>query len=427
MKSTIEEVNAVQRRVKVDIAEDAVSEAFNLMYQDIRKKAEIKGFRKGKAPMAMIRKMYGDAVAGDVFQKLIQDNLFGAIEENQLRPVAQPVIETTDMPKNGEGYSFSAIIDVMPPLNIDGYKDLSCSIEVLELNDDLVNEELGYIARQKAKTKPVEDGAVVGDGHMITMSHTATLDGENLAQMEVKDAQVEIGAKQLLEDLETAFRGMKVGESKDVDVTLPENYGDKDLANKTLKFNISVSDVKEVVLPEMDDELAKDLGMETLDELKNNIQQRLEHQLSQSKRQQIEGQLMDQILNKNEFEVPPSIVDQVIDSMIGEMGFQNDKEKKNAMANKDLRDRCRDQAKRRAQNTLALLEIAEKEKIQVTDDDIDDHIKKMVPSGSDEIKPDVLANMRQSLAPQLKENLIFEKTMNFIIDSAKVAEVPAKR
>jgi len=427
MKSSIEEVNSVQRRVKIELAEDIVSQAFNHMFQDIRKKAEIKGFRKGKAPMAMIRRMYGDAVAGDVFQKLIQDNLFGAIEENQLRPVAQPVIETTDMPKNGEGYSFSALIDVMPPLNIEGYKDLSVSIEVMEANDELVEEELKYIQRQKAKTKPVDEGTVVGDGHMVTMSHTAKLDGQEIEQMAVKDAAVEIGAEQLLPDLENGFRGMKTGESKEVKVTLPENYGDKDLANKTLEFNISVSDVKEVVLPELDDELAKDIGLESMDDLRSNIKSRIEQQIHQSKRQQLEGKLMDQILSKNDFEVPPSIVDQVIDSMIGEMGFNDEKAKKQAVANKELRDRCKDQAKRRAQNTLALLEIAEKESIKVSDDDIDEHIKKMFPAGSEDIKPDVLENMKKSLAPQMRENLIFEKTLNFIIDHAKVAEIPAKK
>lgn len=426
MKASVEEINSVQKRVKVELSEEMVSEAFNEMFKDIRTKATIKGFRKGKAPMAMIRRLYGSSVANDVFQKLIRDNLFGAIEKNELRPVASPVIETQDMPEQGKGYSFSALVDVMPPLNIEGYKDLSVSVDKLEVTDEMINEELKYIQSSKAKTKPVEGEVAVAEGHMITMSHTARLNGEEVKQMAVVDAGVEIGGNQLLSDLEQAFVGMKVGEPKNATITLPENYGDKDLAGKSLEFTLTVSDIKEMVRPELDDELAKDLNMESLEDLKNNIRSSIQQRFDQMKRQQLESSLIKQICEKNPFDVPPSIVDQVLDSIIGELGWKNDGDKKRALSDRNLRDRYREQAISRAKNTLVLLEIAGKEEVKVTDDDIDAHIQKMIPAGSEGIKPEFLENMRASLAPQLRENLIFDKTLNLIIDSAKVAEVPNK-
>jgi trigger factor len=291
----------------------------------------------------------------------------------------------------------------------------------------MVEEELKHIQRSKAKTKPVDEGTAVADGQMVTMSHTAKLDGKDIENMAVKDAGVEIGGQQLLPELEQAFIGLKVGEVKETKVTLPETYGDKDLAGKELDFSISVSDIKELVKPELDDELAKDMNMDSIDELKTQIRSSIQQRFDQMKRQQLENSLLQQISDKNSFEVPPSIVDQVIDSIINEQFQQQDEaEKKKALADESFRNHYREQAKTRARNTLILLEIANKEDVKVTDDDIDEHIKKMVPAGSGDIKPEFLDNMRKSLAPQLRENLIFDKTLNLIIDSAKIAEVANK-
>jgi trigger factor len=193
------------------------------------------------------------------------------------------------------------------------------------------------------------------------------------------------------------------------------------LAGKSLVFELSVSALQHLDLPALDDEFAKDLDIESADALRQRVKENLENQAKDMSRQKLETAILDKVLEKHSFEVPPALVDQVIDSMISEFQFRSDTDRQAAMRNKDVRDRLLPGARRRTQNTLVLWHVSQKENINVTDDEVEKEVTETVKSfGSLDAKS--LANVKANLSMRVRENLLFEKAMNVLVESAKVED-----
>lgn len=427
MKALVEEVNTVQRRIKVELSAVDVKSAFDSVYRKLQQKARINGFRPGKAPMNVIRKMYGSSIAYDVADQLVRNHLFSAIEQQSLRPIAAPVLETMDLPKEDKDYSFSALVDILPALKIEGYKGLNLEASKSDVSDADVERELEMIQRRHAKTKDTEEGTAAGANHIVTISQKAKVEGEEFPEFTFESVPVELGKKYLLPELEEALMGMKAGEEKELSIQVPEHVNDKSKVGKTAQCTVKLEKVVEILLPEINDELAKDMGVDSLDALKANIRDRLQRQAEGAKRSQLETAIFDQLSASNNFEVPPSMVDQVIDSMFDEMEFQNDTQRKAAKANEDERKRLRDTAKQRAKNTLILSEIIKSESITVNDDDFDSYVKELVggSAGGKELDAKLVESIKASMGPHARESLLFKKALDFVIDNAQVTETTA--
>ncbi len=428
MKALVEEVNTVQRRIKVELSAVDVKSAFDSVYRKLQQKARINGFRPGKAPMNVIRKMYGSSIAYDVADQLVRNHLFSAIEQQSLRPIAAPVLETMDLPKEDNDYSFSALVDILPALKIDGYKGLNLEATQSEVSPADVERELDMIQRRHAKTKDTDEGTAAGANHIVTISQKAQIDGEVFPEFTFDSVPVELGKKYLLPELEDALTGMKAGEEKELSIAVPEHVNDKSKVGKTAQCTVKLEKIVEILLPEINDELAKDMGVDSLDALKTNILDRLQRQAEGAKRSQLETAIFDQLSASNNFEVPPSMVDQVIDSMFDEMEFQSDAQRKAAKSNEDERKRLRDTAKQRAKNTLILSEIIKSESIQVNDEDFDSYVKELVGGGAagKELDAKLIESIKASMGPHARESLLFKKALDFVIDNAKVTETPAR-
>lgn len=425
MKSTVEKLNPVQYRVHVEVSPEEVDQAFDKAYRNLQKKAKIQGFRPGKAPVNIIRKLYGASVSSDVAESLINTHLFSALNEQTIRPIASPVVETREAPTNGRNFAFSAVVDILPELEISDYKGLAVQADKYSVKDETVERELQLLRRRQARTRPIEDGQPAAKGHVAAISHTAALDGQELPQLTVDHMTVALGENEIFEDLEAAIIGMKVGETKAARIAVPTTYGDPAIAGKTLDFSIQLKDLKNLDLPALDDEFAKDLDLEGLDQLKTNIREHLEQRAQDMSRQKLEGAILDQIIDKHPFEVPPAMVDQVIDSMIQEMQHPSEQERTKALADKALRDEFLESAKRRTQNTLVLWHVNQKEQLALTEDEVKQRVDGVLASSGIQ-DPKQLTRLRQNLDARVRENLIFEKAMNFLIDHAQVTEVPAQ-
>lgn len=422
MNATVEQINSVQHRVKVEITVEAVNAAFDEVYRRLQKKAKIQGFRPGKAPLNMIKKLYGATVANEVGEKLVNGHLFDVLRDKDIRPVASPVLESSDIPALDKVYHFSAVVDVMPKVELTGYAGLAINCDKYEVKEETVTREIDYLRRRHAKTRALDAGTPAAKNHLVTLSHTAVMDGQPVANMDVKDMSVALGHNELLPELEVVLMGMKAGDKKTAPVTLPTTYGDKDLAGKTITFDIELKDVQEMVLPEADGEFAKDVGFDSAEAMTKNIRDHLQSRAESMRRQKLESSLLDKLLEKNDFEVPPSMVDTVIDSMIKELDWQKKEQAQQALHNEEIRKNFRATARRKAQNTLILWQVAQQEKIEVTDEDIKSHIAKMMPAGTDQAQIDSMAT---KMASRLRENLLFEKAMDFLIKSAKITDIPA--
>lgn len=419
--SSVEEINSVQRRIKVALPADLVAKAFEDAYRSVQKKAKLQGFRPGKAPLTVIKKLYGDSVRGEVGERLINKHLFDVLKEKKINPIAAPVVENMDMPSTDKDFNFSAIVDVMPEIAIKDWKGLDLKADKYEVKPESMTRELDFLRRRHAKTKSLEAGTKASAGHLASIGHKVYQNGNLIENMDVEEFPVALGFKEIFADLENAILGMKVGDLKKTTITLPSGYNDPNLAGKPVEFEISLKNLQELAMPELNDDFAKDVGFDSVTNLQSEINKQLEKRGTQLRKQKLEAVIMDELRKRNNFDVPPSMVDQVIDSMIMELNIGDEKEKKKLLRNDDVRKSFRDTAKTKAQNTLILWRIAQDEKLEVTDDHVRSHIVENVP-GSEKWDEKKLADFIRQVKPRVQESLVFEMALNHIIAKAKLTE-----
>lgn len=424
MKAHVEEVSSVQRRIRVELSAIDVKSAFDSVYKNLQGKARINGFRPGKAPLNVIKKMYGSSIAYDVADQLVRNNLFTAIDQQSLRPISAPVLETFDLPKEDTDYAFSALVDILPALSIEGYKGLDLKASVVEVSDSDVERELEFMQRRQAKSKEAAEGTVAQAGHVVNISQKATVDGDEFSEFTFDKVPVELGKNYLLPELETALIGMKSGESKTLDIAVPEHVLDKSKVGKSAKATVKLEGITELTLPEVNDDLAKDLGLDDLKTLKTNIRDRLDKQAEGHKRNQLETGIFEELNKVNNFEVPPSMVEQVIDSMFDEAEFASDTERKQMKANQGERSKARETALQRARNTLILSEVIKSEKINVTDEDFDAYVKELIGGSTGGMPADakLFDSIKASMGQHARESLLFKKAIDFVISHSKITE-----
>jgi len=425
MKSTVEQLNAVQYRLSIEVSPEEVNKAYEGAYRKLQQRARIQGFRPGKAPLTVVRRLYGNSVAGEVHESLINQHLFAALGEQPFRPVASPVVDAKAVPTENETFVFTAVVDVLPELKIENYKGVTVSADEYTVNDEQLNRELSTLRRRSARTKPIEPGQTAAKGMLAALSHTATHHGAEVAALNVDNMTVALGEGELFAGLEEPIFGMAVGEVKTATVKLPDSYSDKALAGQELSFTMTLNDLKLLDVPALDDEFAKDLNFDSATALTDEVRKQMEAQAKNMNRQSLETALLGQILDANPFEVPPAMVDQVIDSMIEEELRGNPEEtRKVALRNQELRQNLLPSAKRRTQNTLVLWHVAQKENIEATEAELADRLDQVLANaGVSDAKQK--ANFKKTLEPRLKESVLFEKAMDFLIENANVTRVPA--
>ncbi len=427
MKAHVEEVSSVQRRIRVELSAIDVKSAFDSVYKKLQGKARINGFRPGKAPLNVIKKMYAGSIAYDVADQLVRNNLFTAIEQQSLRPVAAPVLETFDLPKEDADYAFSAVIDILPVLKIEGYKGLNLAASVVDVADSDVEREIEFIQRRQAKSKDAPQGTAAQAGHVVNISQKATIDGEVFPEFTFEKVPVELGKNYLLPELEEGIVGMQADEEKTVEIAVPEHVLDKSKIGRKASATVKLESITELTLPEVNDDLAKDLGLEDLAALKINIRDRLDKQAESHRRNQLETGIFEELNKTNSFEVPPSMIEQVIDSMFDEAEFESETERKSAKANGGEREKARETALQRARNTLILSEVIKSEKINVTDEDFDLYVKELIGGSMGGMPSDakLIDSIKASMGQHARESLLFKKAIDFVISHAKITETKA--
>ncbi len=425
MNSVIEEINSVQRRIKVSVPGEMVTKAFDAAYIRLQKKAKVSGFRPGKVPLHMIKKMYGNSVANEVVDELINQNLFAEITKSSLRPVAPPMIEQLKEPVPDTEFVFTAVLDVMPEIKLNSYKGLEITVKNLKFEQSLVDRELELMARRNGKSREITDANVKTEkGHLIEVSHKVSVDGKPMEAMSVDKMPLNLGIDEIHPDLELAMIGLKAGETKKVELTLPENFEITELAGKRAEFEILVNSISALDTPKIDDEFAKDLHFESKEALETKIKESLQANIEAQNKRELDQVILGTLRQKNWFEVPPAMVDEVIDNMIKEAVNGDAAEAKKAAKNEAIRKNYRDQAKTRVQNSLLLWELAKIEELKVEESEIEDHIKRTLGETGDQAKSKaVVEKVLKQVGKQIEQNLLLEKALDLLKTSAKISIV----
>ncbi len=425
MKTEIEKINSVQHRIKVSVPVDTVNKAFDKAFQGLRTKVELKGFRRGKAPLAMIKKIYGEHVSANVGEDLIKENLPGAMRDNletnkDLKPVSAPMLEEPSIPEMDKEFSFAVILDVFPEIKLDGkHKNIKVEIPTFEAKTSDVDKHLEYLRRQQATTKTVE---VAEDGNQVKFDIESTLDGEAFESETGQDRMVILGQNHIFADLESKFKGAKAGDSITADVTLPDDYQPEEFKGKTIQITAQVKEVQQIDTPELDDEFAKDLGHDDVTALKKKVAHDIEHRLMHQKENAIDEQCLNYLRDNIEFEAPPAIVDRVIDSMFADVPFPDPKQKEKLMQDPSLRERMKPNAITKAKNSLLLVRISEEEKVEVTEEEMRKEVVHMFSHyGNDKPEDKAVNDYLQKNKDHLEESLLLKLASKMMRESAEIS------
>lgn len=430
MKTSVEKMDGLFRRINVEIPAEKVSSAFDRVYKGIQKKANIKGFRQGKAPLATVKSMYQDQVQGDVINDLISEGYQKALSEHEITPLGQPQINVKEFGQDKD-FNFTAEFEVRPEVKLTQYEGLNVEKEKFVVDDAKINEVLENIRTSQAETVPVFEERPAQIGDVAVIDFEGFIGSEPLPNGKGENHPLELGAKQFIEGFEEGVEGMKVGTSKDLNLKFPDDYHAKDIAGKTVTFKVQLKELKKKSLPELNDDLAKKAGpFENLEGLKEAIRKDIEENEQRRIQDELKNRILRELVKLNPVEVPQTLKDQqkqmIIEDVkqrlsqqgMGQQEFEDYKKKWDA----DFEDSARFMI----QSTFLVDQIATEQNLRATPQDVENKIKEYAEQTGIE-----MARLNEYYKePEKKSRMAFQMTeeavVKFLIDKANVKEVEKK-
>jgi len=430
MQVTVEAINPVTKKVSIEIPAERVDAEIEKAYAGIQKKAKLQGFRPGKAPMQLIRRTYSDAMRDEVMRRFYEQTLFKALDEHKIEPIDSPNIES-DILEQGTPFKYSALVEIMPEILLNEYTGFAVSREKFVLNPDNIEGEIKRMQENMAQLIPLDEDAVTENGHTVTVDYSFTVEGFPGESNTAEDAELEVGADRMLPGFEEQLCGMKCGEQKEIRVTLPEDYRNKDAVGKQGVFQVILKEIKRKELPELDDEFARQFGeYETMDQLRSKMGEYLEKQETERIENELKERVIQALIRKNPLDVPQSMVKRQLDHMLENLKNRLKGQRMSiemmGLDDDGFRVRFRDSAEDKVKGGLLLMALVEKENITADDNDLAERYE-LISGGN----PDMLGRIkeyyssnkaaRNSLISEIKE----DKAIRFLLDNAVVTEVDA--
>ena len=416
--------------LEVSVDGDTFKDAVTKAYLKQRKNITIPGFRKGKAPRAFIEKYYGEGVFyEDALEAIYPDAVASAIEEAKLEPVDTPYdLEIPEMGNDGVTMKFK--VTVKPEVELGEYKGLKATKKSTKVSADEVKAELARMQEQNSTVLDVDDRAVKKND-IVVIDFEGFVDGKAFEGGKAEKYELTIGSNQFIPGFEDQIIGHKIGDEFDVNVKFPEDY-QADLASKDAVFKIKLHGIKVKDVPALDDEFAKDVSeFDTLDELKKDIKKQLEKRKNDDAENELHNTLLEEVAKGIKAEIPEAMIEKTIDDDVNEYSYRLQSQglkletylKYTGMDIKGFREGFKERAETQVRLNLALEKIIEKEKIEVTEEDIEAEYKKY----ADAYNMDIDTIKKAVSAESLKPELASRKAINLIVDNAVVTEEKAAK
>lgn len=425
MNITETSAEGLKRAYRVVISAQDIEEKVKARLEELRRTVQLPGFRPGKVPVSVIRQRYGAGVMAEVLEAAISDTSREAVNERGLRPAMQPKIEVEKYEDGGD-LSYTMEIELLPEIEPSDLTVLELEKIVAEVDDTAVDSSLSRLADTRKATRPVAEPRPSQNGDTVLIDFAGTVDGEAKPGMDAKDFELELGSGRFIPGYEEQLVGAGAGEHRTVTVTFPEDYGAPDLAGKVAVFEVDVKEVRESVPAELNDELAKEFGLESLDKLKDMVRERLKKEYGDVTRLRVKRQLLDRLAETHSFDVPAGMVDIEFENIWQRLQQELKGENAGEDAGKsedELRTEYRAIAERRVRLGLLLSEIGRRNNIQVAQDELNRALiaeARRYPGQERQVfeffqkNPTAVENLR---AP-----LFEDKVVDYILELAKVSE-----
>lgn len=424
----------LSRTYGVTIAQADLASRLDAKLLEIAPQVNIKGFRKGKVPVAHVRRMYGKSIMGDLVNELVQEGVDKAVNDNGVRPASQPEVrgfESVGAVVDGKAdLTFEVELDIMPTFEPVDIKTLKLERPVSPATDAEVDEALAEIAKQAQSFEP-KDGAA-DDGDQVVCDFVGKIDGVEFSGGKAEGATVVIGSGSYIPGFEEQLKGVKAGEERVLNVTFPAEYQVGDLAGKDATFDTKVSEVKAPVETKIDDDLAKNVGLSDLEALKDAIRKNIETELAKLSRQKAKRALLDALDAVHSFDLPQKMLAAEFDAIWNQV--TSDREAGNAdpedegKSDDDLKAEYRKIAERRVRLGLVLAEVGRVNGVEVKDEEVGRAIQAeaMRFPGQEKQVFDFFQKNPQAVA-SIRAPLYEEKVVDFVLEMAEVTNVTVSR
>ena len=427
MSVQVEKLEKNMAKLTVEVSQEQFQDAMKKAFNKNKNRFNIPGFRRGKAPMSMIEKMYGEGVFyEDAADEAINATCMDAMNESGLDIVSRPEVTVEQIGKD-KPFIYSALVAVKPEVTLGEYKGVEVQKADAEVTDADVEAELKRVQDQNARLVTVEDRPVA-DGDQTVIDFEGYVDGETFDGGSAEDFQLTIGSHAFIDTFEEQLIGKNIGEECEVNVTFPTEYHAKELAGKPATFKVTVKEIKVKELPELDDEFASEVSeFDTLDAYKEDIKAKLSERKQKAAASENENRVVDKVVENASMEIPDRMLDGQIDNMVQEMARNMESQglsmdlylKYTGMTSEQIREQMRPQAEKRIKTRLTLEAVVKAENIQVSDERLDEEIKKLADNYK--MEADKLKEyMTDRDKDQMKEDIAVQEAVDFLVAEAKL-------
>jgi len=416
-----------RRELELEIPAEEVSKKMESVAKDFARLAMIPGFRKGKAPVSLIRRRFAEDIKGEVLQTLVPERVEKALAEQKLSPVTQPKVDKLDF-NEGQPVKFRAVFEVMPEFELSSYKGLELEMPTMDITEEDIAKALEEMRERAAAFAPVE-GRAIRDGDFAQVKLLGTPEGGG-DPLQADSVLCHIGAEETMEPFNANLKGANVGDHKSFDAEYPADYPDPKLAGKKFHYAVEVLGIKTKKLPELNDDFAKDVSdAKTLDELKAKVREGLEHQRDHKKKELLNERALAELVRKHDFPVPESLVEHQMDvrleRVVRSLAAQGVDPRAVNVDWVTLRRRQEDRARDDVKAELIIDRIATAENIDVTEEDVTRELEHAA-SHSNESAEVLRARLtKQGTLDRMKAKLRSDKTLEWLEQNAKIKTVAA--
>ena len=427
MEAKMEKIETNVGKIEIKVEAEKFDAALKKAYNENKMHFNVQGFRKGKVPMAMVKKFYGiEVLYDDAVNFVIDESYPKALEENDIKPVDYPKVDIVEIGE-GKDLVYTAEVTTYPEVELGEYKGLDVKKPTYEVNDEEVEKQLASMQEKNARVTTKEEGTVE-DKNIAVIDFKGYIDGNAFEGGEGKDFSLEIGSGSFIDNFEEQLKGLAVGDTKEVNVTFPENYGSEELNGKPAKFDVTVKEIKVKEVPALDDEFAKEVSeFETLAELKEDIKKNLQKSEDQKAENEFEEAIITAVIENTKLDLPQVMVEKEIDQMMNDLenrlkyqGLTLDQYMEfTGNTPEKMRDFMKENAERKVKADIIIDAIAKAENIEATEEELKEkalEVAKMYSNGDHEKMADLLVKAQK---PMLENEIRIVKTLDLLKSNVK--------
>jgi trigger factor len=419
---SVDRLSATKVRLTIEFAGDTLQKHEQMMVNRYAKSARIPGFRPGKAPAQMIKEKFKEDIRRDVVSHLLEAGLNEALQKTKLSPVSRPQVQVNEI-ADGKPFEFSAEFEVEPEINLKAYKGIALKNQVTEPTEEEIKGTFTNLRERMATLEPLS-AEKAEKGNFAVVEVGFVLKDNPKKKEEVRSYTVELGSERVLPNVEKALMEMKVGESREVEELFPEEYGDKEVAGKTALFSVKLLELKNRVLPELNDAFASQLKegatVDSLtEEVRENIKQSKEEEAKKAQRQEI----VDHLVAENKFEVPQTLVQE---QTVALMDWMREDFKRRGIKMPQPKPEDMESIKQRAENmvksTLILKEIAIKEDIKLDTERLQNRVNEIAVQLGKTVEEAQKFLSEKGITQRLRDEILTDQLFEFLLSHAKIAK-----